>query len=220
MHVSVPKEENEGISPPFMFTRLPVDNVTRTQWYGPTYSAYDCHLEDCDSKYDNYSQGWHGGVDFFTEAGSPVYMSVNQEGVVVDLRPTSHGYALYVQYGNMVVVYQHIDTTLKVGDTVQVGDIVGYVFDWGTNSHVHIEVREVSQSLDSKGKYVRGLGPAYLLNPLKYMNAGTVDFLIDNFEWDDEFALACSDFATSYIDDVLRIGGSVLWYGSDPCTPG
>jgi RHS repeat-associated protein len=223
MHVSVPKEENEGISPPFMFTRLPVDHVTRTLWYGPTYAAYGNHESGDPFKYDNYSQGWHGGIDFFTEAGSDVYMSVNQEGVVVEVRATSHGYALYVQYGNIVIVYQHIETTLKEGDIVKVGDVVGQVVSWilpdgSDNSHVHIEVREVSQSLDSKGKYIKGLGPAYLLNPLKYMAVATVADLMQ-FKDANEFALDWSDDPLYYVDMVLLIGGCVIW-NSNNCMPG
>jgi len=39
---------------------IPVDNPIGTQWFGPTYDAYNNHNNGDPYNYDGYSQGWHG----------------------------------------------------------------------------------------------------------------------------------------------------------------
>lgn len=52
------------------------------------------------------------GLDLFTNPGAIVYMAVNMNGVVINIRQTKYGEAVYIQYGDWVVVYQHIDSHL------------------------------------------------------------------------------------------------------------
>lgn len=212
---------------------IPVGSVTGTQWYGPTNEALFNHENGDENKYDAYSQGWHAGIDFYTSSGTPVYNSANQLGVVREIRHTSHGDAIYVQYGNHVVIYQHIEPQSHnlVADKsiLNPRDIIGQVFKWTVtdaygnqydNSHVHLEVRYVKESLNSKGEYRRGLGEQLLHNPLQYMNTKTIDYLINNFDtpFPNEFAGDYSELAIDYIDVVLKVGGCVLW--NNGCEPG
>ena len=47
-------------------------------------------------------------------------MAVNQDGIVVRLRPSIVGDVLYVRYGDYVVVYQHISTEFNNVDNKQI----------------------------------------------------------------------------------------------------
>jgi murein DD-endopeptidase MepM/ murein hydrolase activator NlpD len=86
---------------------------------------------------------FHQGLDIATEKGRPVYATANG---VVDSASYSG------QYGNLIVLrhefglvtkYGHLSRfSVKTGDTVQRGQIIGYVGSTGrsTGAHLHYEV--------------------------------------------------------------------------------
>mgnify|MGYP002073936708 FL=1 len=189
------------------FTELPVGELLATEWFGPTNFAYNNHLNGDEWLYDKWFQGWHGGIDFFTHPGAAVMMAVNQDGVVVRVRPSLVGQVVYVDYGDLVVVYQHVDTNLVIGNPVSVGSIIGTV----TNNpdgghHVHIEVRNKDQNQAH--------------NPLKFMNGEMTDYLLDNFDdpYPDEFALGYPEEAESYTWNVIQMGGCNMWTANNCST--
>jgi murein DD-endopeptidase MepM/ murein hydrolase activator NlpD len=198
-----------------------VDNITGTGWYGPTVEAYNNHQSGDPNNYDGYSQGWHGGLDFFAPAGSPVYGSMNQEGTVVRLKQTAHGWAVYVQYSDWVVVYQHLDNPLAIGETVTANTVIGTVWDWGNNSHVHIEIRDVSNAINDDGSIDWTSNEQMLHNPLEFMTSSQINFLMINFDlpYPDEFFGngSESEDPLDYMQ-ILRVGGCVIWKGN--CFPG
>lgn len=136
------------------------------------------------------------GLDLFTNPGAIVYMAVNMNGVVINIRQTKYGEAVYIQYGDWVVVYQHIDSHLEEGMTVKPGDDIGtVVYNPEQGTHLHIEVRN--------GK------PIY--NPLMFMSNQMADFLLGNFTDPAEFAQGYDQNPASYINTVLKNGGCVIW---------
>lgn len=91
----------------------------------------------------------HQGVDFLPGEGSPIH--VVAEGVVVEsssdgglgqhvvIQHTINGAMVQTVYGHMIFGSQ----TVKVGDTVTLGEIIGLTGDTGasTGPHLHFEVR-------------------------------------------------------------------------------
>ena len=86
---------------------------------------------------------FHSAIDISTPAGQPVYATAT--GLISTAGRNGH-------YGNMVAITHGFDLTTRyghlsafavgVGDTVDRGDIIGYVGDTGraTGHHVHYEV--------------------------------------------------------------------------------
>jgi murein DD-endopeptidase MepM/ murein hydrolase activator NlpD len=101
-------------------------------------------------------EAFHAGLDIAGERGQPVYATaagkINEAGwsgsygnlIIID-----HGFGLESRYGHL------LDYTVKRGDTVQRGDIIGHVGATGraTGYHLHYEVH-------ANGK---------LLNPLQLL---------------------------------------------------
>jgi murein DD-endopeptidase MepM/ murein hydrolase activator NlpD len=87
---------------------------------------------------------YHQGLDIAADKGTPAYATAagtvrhaSYQGAYGNLVVIDHGYGLETRYG-------HLSTfTVKVGDTVQRGDIIGLVGATGraTSSHLHYEVR-------------------------------------------------------------------------------
>ncbi len=122
--------------------------------------------------YNGRPGGWHGGVDLRGKEGTPVYAPA---AGVVGLAD-----ALYVR-GNAVVLrhglgvcsgYYHLSEFLvEPGQTVQKGDLIGYVGMTGlsTGPHLHWEVRVLGQTTDpatfTRPDLWRALAPARAAGP-------------------------------------------------------
>lgn len=119
--------------------RWPLERVEETSAFGTRRS------------YNGRPGGWHGGVDLRGQEGTPVYAPA---AGVVGLSDE-----LYVR-GNAVVLrhglgvcsgYYHLaERTVEAGQTVQRGDLLGYVGATGlvTGPHLHWEVRLLGQTTD------------------------------------------------------------------------
>ena len=86
---------------------------------------------------------YHPAIDISTRSGQPVYATAtgrvteaSRSGDYGKLIQIAHGFGLVTRYGHLA------DYAVQVGDTVQRGDIIGYVGSTGraTGSHVHYEV--------------------------------------------------------------------------------
>lgn len=108
--------------------------------------------------WDDGSVEYHKGIDFASPLGTPVYASAG--GSIVDLyNECTHNYPKNSScgcgggYGNNIVidtdsgilmVYGHltnVESSLKVGDTVAQGQLIGTVgtTGWSTGAHLHFE---------------------------------------------------------------------------------
>ena len=90
----------------------------------------------------------HAGVDFSMPVGTPIKSA--DGGTVVDAcigcDPNGYGALIIVRHANgLETWYAHVDTiSVKVGDTVAQGQVIGTVGDRGRSSgpHLHFEVRQ------------------------------------------------------------------------------
>ena len=87
--------------------------------------------------------GFHPGLDISTEKGQPVYATADgtvesaaYTGDYGNLIVLKHGFGLTTRYGHLSAF------TVKPGQTVKRGDVIGYVGSTGrsTGSHLHYEI--------------------------------------------------------------------------------
>ena len=96
---------------------------------------------------------FHPAVDISTQKGRPVYatatgrvFSAGRNGHYGNLVEIDHGFDLTTRYGHLS------DFAVVVGDTVQRGEVIGYVGATGraTGYHVHYEVWSAGRSIDPR----------------------------------------------------------------------
>lgn len=96
---------------------------------------------------------WHSGLDYGAPLGTPVRATAAGE-VAWAARRGGYGLAVGVRHeGGFVTVYGHLrDATVKPGDRVARGDVVGHVGNGGrsTGPHVHYEVRRDGTPTDPR----------------------------------------------------------------------
>ena len=94
---------------------------------------------------------YHPGLDIATEKGRPVYAtaagkveSAGWSGNYGNLLVVDHGYGLKTRYGHLS------GFKVKAGDTVQRGEVIGFVGATGraTGSHLHYEVMANGQLIN------------------------------------------------------------------------
>lgn len=95
----------------------------------------------------------HTGLDFKMEIGEPI-RSI-REGVVtnvVDFGKANIGKGVYVQWNDgKVAIYGHMsETSVRVGEKVEVGELLGYAGNTGfsTGSHLHFGLKENGVFID------------------------------------------------------------------------
>jgi len=87
--------------------------------------------------------GWHNGIDIGAHTGTPILAA---DSGMVTFRGWSgnYGYMIKIDHGNgMVTLYAHLSAfNVQLGDTVQKGQVIGYVGNTGysTGPHLHFEV--------------------------------------------------------------------------------
>ncbi|RJY10307.1 M23 family metallopeptidase [Aurantiacibacter aquimixticola] len=112
--------------------RMPVDNVRLTSGYGMRNHPV------------LRRRARHNGVDLAAPRGTPVYATADG---VVEMAQYYGSYGNYVQleHGEDTETrYAHLSSyTVRAGDTVRIGDLIGYVGSTGrsTGPHLHYEVR-------------------------------------------------------------------------------
>ncbi len=203
-------------SPPFQFSRLPVDtnDITWIQWYGGTESAYQDHENTIAGKpnynYDGYCQGYHCGLDMGAKWGTPVYAGVN--GTVLVTGKRNGGYFVVVRYGDYEVSYEALDGNFYVDerDPVKPDTKIAGVGNHqsnpnGGNTHLHMEVRYSSSGHnDWKDR---------ITNPLLFMNMVLYQELmskVDISPYDNVHFHTEEQDPLKQHAPIVR-GGAVLW---------
>lgn len=113
----------------------PLDKITVTQFFGYTPDAAKLYK----------TTAKHNGVDFRASIGTPVKAALS--GTVTDTEPTKsragcqYGRYVLIKHPNgLSTIYGHLSVvSVKPGDTVTTGDIIGYSGDTGfaTGPHLH-----------------------------------------------------------------------------------
>ena len=106
----------------------------------------------------------HKGFDFMAEPGTPIYATA--DGVVTMARMTyggfgnlitiNHGYGFQTRYAHL---YKDKPFTVKVGDRVKRGQLIGYMGNTGRSKgpHLHYEVLENRHQVNPIGFFEREL---------------------------------------------------------------
>lgn len=105
---------------------------------------------------------FHAGMDFTGAIGTPIYATGNGT-VITNQFDKGYGRHVIIDHGfNYKTMYAHMDeTTVKKGQKVKRGDIIGYVGNSGlsTGPHLHYEVRKNDKPLDPVNFYFNDLTP-------------------------------------------------------------
>lgn len=92
------------------------------------------------SSYGYRSSGWHNGVDFAANRGTPIYAS--RSGTVTTVRSLNYSYGNYVviNHGDgFSSLYAHMDYyVVSQGEYVVQGQLIGYVGSTGNSSGPHL----------------------------------------------------------------------------------
>ena len=117
-----------------------------------------------------YCSRWYGGnhkgVDICAAAGTPIYASaggtVTKAGYEKAGAGTGYGYSVIISHsGGYTTVYAHcLSLTVRAGQTVKQGQLIGYLGSTGRSSgnHCHFEIRRngsyiAPQNVFSRSKY-------------------------------------------------------------------
>ena len=146
-------------------------NTDITQGYGRT-----------DFAIKHYKSQWHNGIDLRGPIGVPVFAAEKGKVVYVDNQDKYCPHGAYGKYiiieheNNLSTLYAHLSLqTVKVGDEVSRGEIIGYVGNtgWATGPHLHFTVfagRFNSPTLYMKqSKYCGPMPYGADVNPLDYI---------------------------------------------------
>ena len=124
-------------------------NMTSGNWYWPLPGRYKIsslfggRIDPINGRRDN-----HTGTDIPAPGGTPIYAA--QNGVVTTVNAnryaSSYGYYCIINHGNgYATLYAHQNQVpiVKEGQTVQKGQVIGYVGSTGrsTGNHLHFELR-------------------------------------------------------------------------------
>jgi len=116
--------------------------------------------------------GYHTGTDLMAKAGTAV-KSMCPGSIVYNNTDTSRGRNIMDAFlvikhkcdrSEFYGYYGHIDSNLRIGQSVSEGQVLGRLKDWGSNSHLHMGL--------SKSKYSSGWG--YRSSIGDYVNFETV----------------------------------------------
>ena len=97
---------------------------------------------------------FHPAVDISSQKGRPVYatatgriFAAGRNGAYGNLVEIDHGFGLITRYGHLS------EFAVAEGDTVQRGDVIGYVGNSGrsTGYHLHYEVHVDGKAVDPRG---------------------------------------------------------------------
>lgn len=96
------------------------------------------------SPYGWRNSGWHNGVDFANDRGTPIYAS--RSGTVTTAKSLNYSYGNYIvinHHDGYSSLYAHMDYFIvDVGDYVVQGQLIGYMGSTGnsTGNHLHFTV--------------------------------------------------------------------------------
>ncbi len=154
----------------------PLDNVVVTQYFGNT------PFSTANPQVYKGSSGEHNGVDFRASVGTPIKAAAS--GVVSHTFTTAsrikcgYGNWVSVEHSNgLTTLYAHMSlNTVKIGDRVERGQVIGYSGNTGftTGPHLHFGVYatqgfQVANSRSCPGIIIPYAPLNAYLNPLSYL---------------------------------------------------
>ncbi len=96
------------------------------------------------SPYGQRGSGWHNGVDFANDRGTPIYATRSGTVTKVKSMTTSYGNHVVVNHGDgFSSLYAHLDYyVVSEGQYVQQGQLLGYMGSTGnsTGNHLHFTI--------------------------------------------------------------------------------
>lgn len=100
---------------------------------------------------------WHQGIDIGAPTGTPV-LAADSGMVIFRGWSGNYGYMVKIDHGggNIVTLYAHLSAfNVQLGDTVNKGDVIGYVGDTGfsTGPHLHFEIQVDGRSVNPINYY-------------------------------------------------------------------
>jgi murein DD-endopeptidase MepM/ murein hydrolase activator NlpD len=118
----------------------PVAGMTLTCGFlDPNYIRTPCRANGTQDARDSWRQ--HLGADFRASAGTRVVAPVSGQVVLVNASASTPAELSYLVIRDSATREEHglghVTSTLRVGATVNRGDPVGTVANWGSNSHLH-----------------------------------------------------------------------------------
>jgi murein DD-endopeptidase MepM/ murein hydrolase activator NlpD len=115
----------------------PTDTWFVYGWFGPIKATQEAY----NIKYPEWGNR-HNGIDFAGKIGLEVVSA--SDGKVV-FSGNKYGKTVIIESGSYKITYGHLqDILVKMGDIVQVGDLVGHLGATGTvNPHLHFEIDQV-----------------------------------------------------------------------------
>lgn len=106
---------------------------------------------------------FHAGMDFTAPVGTEIYATGN--GTVVEVKKSRRGWGNHViidhGYGYETVYAHMSDFSVRKGQTVKRGEVIGFVGNTGTSTapHLHYEVHKNDKALNPVNFYFNDLSP-------------------------------------------------------------
>ena len=105
----------------------------------------------------------HWGMDFSAERGSPIYATGDGEISRADNRAAGFGNHVRIDHGfGYISIYAHMDKiSIRKGNKVKRGDIIGYVGSSGRSvaPHLHYEITKDGRKINPINFYYGNLSP-------------------------------------------------------------
>jgi len=122
---------------------------------------------------NNKKGGFHNGLDLAASYGTPIHAAEDGRVVAIGSAPNAYGVWAAIEHQNgLVTAYTHMSVrSVKVGQEVKRGDIVGNMGSTGlsTGSHIHFMVY-APKTFTTKQSAISGVLPiGATLNPLDYL---------------------------------------------------
>ena len=155
-NASYPHSLNHSTKYPFVWA---AQTGVISQWFGPTDYAAEPPAFG--------AAHFHAGIDIANNGGTPIFAA--DDGVVVSTLDSMYnghliGYGRHViiaHQNGMMTLYGHLEGySVKVGDSVKQGDLIGVMGSTGNSSgpHLHFELRINNSPVDPK-PYLPPNGP-------------------------------------------------------------
>jgi len=122
---------------------------------------------------NNKKGGFHNGLDLAASYGTPLHSAEDGRVVAIGSAPNAYGVWAAIEHENgLVTAYTHMSVrSVKVGQEVKRGDIVGNMGSTGlsTGSHIHFMVY-APKTFTTKPSAISGILPiGATLNPADYL---------------------------------------------------
>lgn len=157
-----------------------------------------------------FKKGVHNGIDLVGTGYTLDYITAHTEGTVVAIRNSyktndkygcSYGNYVKIKHDGYYTLYAHIkynSVTVKVGQKVLRGQVIGYMGNTGHSfgAHLHFEVRDKNDNFINPTAYINADLPAND-NPVETDYTGVITYQAYTNEWLPEIK-KCDNTADGY----------------------